>query len=145
MAEIQNTPEKKKRKYVKTTTGKAVNELRGMSAPDKMELIFTVVNREKTDFFIDVLQSFEVNIQMVLAAAGTASTQMIELLGLTDTAKSVIISIIRRDKVTEAMATLEEKFRTVRGGKGIAYTVPMSSIIGVLIYQFVSNKNTPNV
>jgi hypothetical protein len=115
MTEKQNTPEKKKRKYVKSPTVKTQNERRGMAAPDKMELMFTVVNREKTDFFLDVLQSFEVNMQMVLAASGTASTQMIELLGLTETEKSVIISTIRRDKVGAAMSMLEEKFRTVRG------------------------------
>ena len=34
-----------------------------------------------------------------------------------------------------------EKFRTVKGGKGIAYTVPMTSVIGVAIYQFLSNNN----
>jgi glycerol-3-phosphate acyltransferase PlsY len=27
-----------------------------------------------------------------------------------------------------------------KGGKGIAYTVPMTSTIGVAIYQFLSNK-----
>ena len=38
------------------------------------------------------------------------------------------------------MSMLDEKFKTVKNGKGIAYTVPMSSTIGVLIYQFLSNK-----
>lgn len=145
MAEIQQTPEKKKRRYTKPRAESQSGMHRGMAAPDKMELMFTVVNREKTDFFIDALQAFEVNIQMILSASGTASTQMIQLLGLSNTEKSVIISAIRRDKVAAAMAMLDEKFKTVRGAKGIAYTVPMSSIIGVLIYQFISNKNSTNL
>ena len=37
---------------------------------------------------------------------------------------------------------LEEKFKTVKGGKGIAYTVPMTSTIGVAIYQFLSNTTS---
>ena len=34
---------------------------------------------------------------------------------------------------------LEEKFQTIKHGKGIAFTIPMSSVIGVAIYRFLSN------
>ena len=56
--------------------------------------------------------------------------------------KSVIISTVRKDRVKEALSLLEEKFRTVKGGKGIAYTVPMSSAVGVAFYQFIANKKS---
>lgn len=105
----------------------------------KLMLLFTVVNREKTEFYVDLISSFEVNMQMVLSAHGTANQQVQELLGLTDSDKSVIISVIRRDCVKAATSALEEKFRTVKNGKGIAYTVPLTSTIGVAIYQFLSN------
>lgn len=111
-----------------------------MSAPDKMQLLFTVVNRSKTEFYIDLLGNFEVNLQLVLNGQGTVTDKHLELLGLTDSDRSVIISAIRRDRAKDALAALEEKFKTVRGGKGIAYTVPMKSTIGVAIYQFLSNK-----
>lgn len=110
------------------------------SGLDRMVILFTIVNRKKGDFYADLLQSFEVNLQLILSAQGTADREAMTLLGLTDSDKAVIISIIRRDKTKEAMAMLDEKFRTVKNGKGIAYTVPMSSTIGVLIYQFLSNK-----
>ena len=118
---------------------KSVPERTSMSAPDKMRLLFTVVNRNKTEFFVDLLNNFEVNFQTVLSAQGTANDQIMSLLGLTDSDRSVILSVIRREKVADAMATLDSKFRTVKGGKGIAYTVPMTSTIGVAIYQFLSN------
>ena len=111
-----------------------------MSAPDKMQLLFTIVNRAKTEFYIDLLGNVEVNMQMVLNGHGTAAEKHLELLGLTDSDKSVIISVIRRDRVKDALYALEEKFKTVKGGKGIAFTVPMKSTIGVAIYQFLSNK-----
>ena len=38
------------------------------------------------------------------------------------------------------MNLLEEKFETIRNGKGIAFAVPMSSVIGVNLYQFLSNN-----
>ena len=111
----------------------------GMTAPKKLMLLFTIVNRSKAEFFVDVLGKFEINMQLVLAANGTADTKIQSLLGLANSEKSVIISVVRRDKAKAALSELEEKFKTVKGGKGIAYTVPMTSTIGVAIYQFLAN------
>ena len=119
--------------------GESATKPSGMTAPKKLVLLFTIVNRNKAEFYVDVLQKFEINMQIVLAANGTADTKIQSLLGLTDSEKSVIISFIRRDKCKAALNELEEKFKAVKGGKGIAYTVPMTSTIGVAIYQFLSN------
>lgn len=126
------------RKY--TTKSKNVEGSTSMSAPDKMKLLFTVVNRNKTEFYIDLLGNYEVNLQMILNGHGTAEAKHLEMLGLSDADKTVIISVIRDDRIADALNALEEKFRTVKGGKGIAYTVPMKSTVGVAIYQFLSNK-----
>ena len=39
----------------------------------------------------------------------------------------------------DVLSALEERFRTVKNGKGLAFTVPMSGTIGVAIYRFLSN------
>ena len=111
-----------------------------VTAPQKLKLLFTVVNRQKADFYLDLIESFQVNMQLSFAASGTATTEILQYLGLSDTEKTVIISIIREDRAKDALSLLEEKFRTVRNGKGIACTVPLSSTIGVAIYQFLSNQ-----
>ena len=77
--------------------------------------------------------------QLTLAARGTASSETLSMLGLTDSEKSVIISVIKEEKATAALRALDDKFRTIKNGKGIAYTVPMSGTIGVAIYQFLAN------
>ena len=106
----------------------------------KLKLLVTVVNRKKTEFYLDYLTGFEVNFQTAVAAQGTAKSDMLYLLGLADSDKSVIFSILREDRAEEAMQGLEEKFHTLRGGKGIAFTVPMTGVIGVAIYRFLSNN-----
>ena len=112
-----------------------------MAAPDRLMLLFTVVSKEKTELYQDLISGYEANMQLVLSAHGTLPASKLALLGLNDSEKSVIISVIKREKVKGITEMLEEKFRTVRGGKGIAYTVPMNSVIGVAIYQFLSNNN----
>ena len=109
------------------------------SAIKKLKLLFTVVNKEKAEFYLDVLSQFEVNFQMVTGGKGTANSDLIELLGL-NIQKAVIISVIREDMVEPVIKCLEEKFETIKNGKGIAFAVPLSSVIGVNNYQFLSNS-----
>ncbi len=108
-------------------------------APRKLKLLITVVNREKAEFYIDFLQSFEVNFQISMPARGTANAETLRYLGLSDSSKTVIFSVIREDRAPAALAALNEKFNTIKNGKGIAYSVPMTGTIGVAIYQFLSN------
>ena len=106
----------------------------------KLKLLITVVNRKKTEFFIDYLQGFEANFQMSVLAQGTAHSDTLHLLGLEDAERSVIFSVIREEKAEDILHGLEEKFHSLRGGKGIAFTVPFSSVIGVATYRFLSNN-----
>ena len=110
------------------------------SAPRKLKLLITVVNREKAEFYTDLLQAFEVNMQISALARGTASSDILHMMGLEESEKSVIFSIIREDKAPEALRMLEKKFNTIKRGKGIAYTVPLSGMIGVSLYQFFCNE-----
>ena len=105
----------------------------------KLKLLFTVVDRPKQEFYLDVLSQFEVNMQMVVAGKGTANSELVDMLGL-NIHKATILSVVREDKVDEIMKCLEEKFSTIKNGKGIAFAVPLSSVIGVNIYQFLSNN-----
>ena len=105
----------------------------------KLKLLIPVVNRRKTELFMDLLTAYEVNFQTSVLAQGTARSETLYMLGLEDSDKSVIFSIVREDKARDAMQMLEEKFNTIKDGKGIAFTVPMSSVVGVAIYRFLSN------
>lgn len=109
------------------------------SAIKKLKLIFTVVERPKGEFYLDVISQFEVNCQLVMGGLGTASSEIIELLGLNNH-KAVILSVAREDQVEPIMNTLEEKFAQKRHGSGISFAVPLSSVIGVNLYQFMSNN-----
>ena len=109
------------------------------SAIKKLKLVFTVVDRPKAEFYLDVLSQFEVNMQMLVSGKGTATSELVDMLGL-NIHKATILSVVREDKVDEIMKCLETKFATIKNGKGIAFAVPLSSVIGVNIYQFLSNN-----
>ena len=83
------------------------------SAIKKLKLLFTVVDRPKGEFYLDVISQFDVNCQLVVGGLGTASSEMAELLGL-EPHKAVILSVIREDLTDTVMQTLEDKFSTKR-------------------------------
>ena len=109
------------------------------TAIKKLKLLFTVVDRNKGEFYLDVISQFHVNCQLVLPGMGTAASEIVELLGL-NIHKAVVVSVVREDLVDDIMTTLETKFETIRNGKGVAFAVPLSSVIGVNMYQFLSDN-----
>ena len=115
--------------------GNTINE----SAIKKLKLLITVVDRPKAEFYIDVISQFEVNCQMAVNGLGTARSDLIDMLGL-NLHKAVIFSVVREDKAEPIMHCLEDKFATIKNGKGIAFAIPLSSVIGVNLYQFLSNN-----
>lgn len=125
-SEKQNTPRKKSNK----------------SNVAKLKVLITIVNKSKATYYLDLLEEYEINMQMVVSGRGTANSEMLSLLGLVESDKAVIISVVKEDKVKDVLETLTEKFNKVKNGKGIAYTIPMESVIGVSIYQFLSNNKT---
>ena len=109
------------------------------SAIKKLKLLFTVVDRQKGEFYLDVISQFDVNCQIAMAGLGTATSELVELMGL-EPHKAVILSVVREDLVDNVMNTLEEKFATIRNGKGVSFAVPLSSVIGVNLYRFLSDR-----
>lgn len=105
----------------------------------KAKLLITIVDRNKTEFYTDVISQFDVNLQMVLYGTGTAPTHMLDLLGLNNE-KGIIFSVVRNEMITKVLNTLEEKFSKIKNGKGVATVVPISSVIGISLYQFMINN-----
>ena len=115
--------------------GNSIND----TAIKKLKLLVTVVDKTKGEFYLDTISQFEVNCQMAMTGLGTANSDIIDMLGL-NLHKVVIFSLVREDMVEPILHCLEDKFATIKNGKGIAFAVPLSSVIGVNLYQFLSNN-----
>ena len=126
---MQNNPTTKKKKAVKAS----------LEAPVRLKILVSIIERKKVDFYLSALEGYEVNMQTVLYAHGTAPTDIQHLLGLTGTDKAVILSVVREDKVKTILNAYEDKYFKTKNGKGVAFTIPMKSLIGVQLYNFSAN------
>ena len=108
-------------------------------SPHKLELLITVVPRKKAAFYMDLIQSFDANMQVAVPAQGTADSEIMRYLGLTDTDKTAIFSVVREEELDELTEVLAQKFRSIKNGEGVAAAIPFTSMIGTLLFGFLSN------
>ena len=105
--------------------------------PQKLKMMITIVNSGKGQLFLDYIESMGVNMQLCLDGEGTAPLNKSNIWGFEHKERDVIISFVPEDKTKNILKMLENKFELVKNGDGIAFTVPVSSIIGVAVYQFL--------
>jgi hypothetical protein len=107
-------------------------------APMKLEVILAIVHNEKAAYYSSLIQSSQANLHLTIPAKGT-SHLILDYLGLSEKPKSLIISIVRADQSAGLIDLLDQTFKKGKNYKGVAFTVPMSSVIGTLVYGFLSN------
>lgn len=99
----------------------------------------TIVPSEQGPAVNRLLNSLNVPCQFTQRGRGTASKKVREILGLEDNKKEVIISLMSEDIVPKINTELEAFFAASDKNKGIAFTIPLQSIIGVRVYNFLAD------
>ncbi len=93
-------------------------------------LMFTIVNRGAGEKVADLLRKEGVTVNLFTYGRGTASSEILEYLGLADTRREIVLSTMPYGVSKRLIKDINEKFRLVKPGKGIAFTIPISSICG---------------
>ncbi len=137
--------EEKKTTRKRHSKSSVKHENKGLEAPKKIKILVSIVERSKADFYLSALEGFDVNMQTVLYAKGTAPTELQRYLGIIDNGKAVILSIVNEDRIKDILIAYEDKFFKTKNGKGVAFTIPISSVIGVSVYQFLANIKSSEV
>lgn len=100
----------------------------------KMKLLIIIIDRGKAIHYIRENEKHDVTTQMVLFGHGTASMTL-DMLGFGDIKKDIVLSLIQAEKSEEILDAIYDK---ITHHKGIAFTIPLSSVIGVSVYKFIS-------
>ena len=109
-----------------------------------LNLLFTVVDRGKGDAVARLLQEDGVMFQCIALGTGTANKGLLSLLGLKDTAKDVVCSVIRSSVKKKAMRRLGHALEIDLPGKGIAFSVPVGSVGGSQTMNYFLGGEAPD-
>ena len=106
--------------------------------------VFTIVNRADDKEFTDFFGRYEINNIYSSPAVGTASDSVLDLLGLSQTEKTVNLSILPERKMKIVLRKLTTEMLIDLPGRGIAVAVPLSSIGGRDALRYFSQGEEEN-
>ena len=67
----------------------------------------------------------------VLLGKGTVNNKILNFIGLADVSKEVVLMIANKKVMNEALIKLDEEFKFKRPNHGIAFTTPITNVIGM--------------
>ena len=103
----------------------------------KLLLFITIVNRGQGNFVLKLFESEGANAQFIQYGEGTAQKEIRDILGIEDNSKEIIVSLISQDKIESAKKELDAFFKVSKRNRGIGFSIPMTSLIGMKLYQFL--------
>ena len=120
---------------------KKVNELPSLNSlvSKKLLLFVTIVGRGAGTPVTKLLERYGASAQFVQRGEGTASKEINNILGIEENEKDIVFSFVTEESVLEIKRELEAFFAINKRNRGIGMTLPLSSIIGVRVYQFLAN------
>ena len=108
----------------------------------KMYFFITIANRADDKEFVDFFERENVKNIYSTPAHGTASSAVLDLLGLAESEKTVHISLLFHDKMKSLIKKLTNEMWIDLPGRGIALAVPLSSIGGREALGYFSGEET---
>lgn len=101
-----------------------------------LQLLVTIVDRDRVQKVSDVFTEHIVRLHYICLGRGTASSDILDLLGLGATEKAVVLCIEPRYKACSLLERISEKLCLSKPGRGIAFTIPLngvsSSVLNIL-------------
>ena len=108
---------------------------------DKLDVIFSVVQRGLGEEVIHVTKSRGVYVNLICPGRGTATSSILEMFGLGATEKDIILSFVKTDETHEVITAISKKMEFDKPGGGIAFAVPVQSIAGIKVLQYLTTAS----
>lgn len=111
-----------------------------MAARSAVELVVSVVDVSQSEKVLRLYRDTHVLVDFVCMAHGTAKTEMLDLLGIGETAKSIVICLTDQARARLLLEKLGHELQMRYPGRGIAFTVPINGI-GVRWHRLLTESD----
>ena len=101
---------------------------KGVQRTARPKLLLSIVNHEDELRFKEVLDDCSIALAFTFAGTGTAHSAVLDYLGIGQTEKSILISLIPETDEEIILHEIRQKMSLYRVGRGISFTVPLSGI-----------------
>lgn len=90
---------------------------------------------------LEMFEEEKVPFQYHIRAQGTASSEMMDLLGLGGVEKNILLSMLPKPLADRMLCKLRKQFYLGRPGSGIAFTIPLSGANARIIHMLENMEN----
>lgn len=97
---------------------------------NNLYFMITIVTRSKLPDIFSLYQEKSITVNFIALGRGTATSDMLNYLGLSHSEKAICLSIVTEQSWKTVKRELEQRIRIDVPGTGIAFLIPMSSIGG---------------
>ncbi len=111
----------------------------------RMDLVFTIVSKGKGEAVLEVFKENKILQNTICHGHGTAPSSVLEVLGLGATDKDIILSFVKAENSKKIIEQVSRKMEFSKPGHGIAFTVPLESIAGIMSFKFLTADLTEEV
>lgn len=118
-----------------------VNKIENRKNLHKLYVVITIVEYHQSEQVVKILEGVGSAASFIQVGQGTSNKKMYDILGIIDDKKGVIFSLISEERKEEALYVLKEYLTEDKDkNKGIAFTIPLNSLIGARVYYFLTNS-----
>lgn len=101
-------------------------------------MMVTVINRNQAEKFLSFYKEEQLAVMLVTLGAGTAGSEILDYLGLEASEKAIIVSFVTDDVWKKVKRNLQRGMQIDFPDRGIAFTIPLSSIGGKRELMFLT-------
>ncbi len=106
----------------------------------KLKFLILIVNKYQGDYYVNKFFKLGVSACFMANGLGTATREIYNVLGVGETKKDVIFALIKEDLINDIKKIISEKFNVSKNAKGVAITLNVDSVMGVLLYRFLTDS-----
>ncbi len=102
----------------------------------KTKVFISITDKDKTERVLKLFRRHKITYSCSINGKGTASSSIMSYFGLSDIKKDVIISVVPEFLETKVMYDLHNKLEMYEPGKGICFSLPITSASRYLSNQY---------
>lgn len=106
---------------------------------EKLYLSVVIVSRHQGKYFVEKFFEKGIAASFRSIGRGTAPSELAYVLGVGESRKDVVFTVIKESQIKEVDAIIDERFAVSAASKGISFMMSLDSIIGVLPYKFFTD------
>ena len=104
-----------------------------------LKLVVIIVPEGQESAIIDILNGLEISVAFISRAKGTATSDFYDVMGIGESSKQVVISLVKESLWPQLKEKLAVRFSVSAWSKGIAFMTSLTALSGVSAYKMLTN------